>query len=75
MEVQLHAFLISVLDEDEWSASSPTSFNPEALAPDIHRIQGQVGPSVGLGVGMKGRILFKSEILQNFTTFKSSSNP
>jgi hypothetical protein len=28
VEVQLHAFLISALDGDEWSASHPIRFTP-----------------------------------------------
>jgi hypothetical protein len=48
VEVQLHAFLISVLDGGEWPDSRPDRFNPRVRAPDIYWIGGWVGPRAGL---------------------------
>jgi hypothetical protein len=47
-EVQLHAFLISALDEVEWSASRPGRFTPRERATGTHWIGGWVSLRVGL---------------------------
>jgi hypothetical protein len=44
VEVHIHVFLVSVLDE--WSASHPGRFTP--VGPGRHRIRGWVGPTVCL---------------------------
>ena len=36
MELQLHLFSSSTLDEDEWSASFPSHFTPDGRSPGIH---------------------------------------
>jgi len=36
MEVQIHAFLTSLIDELKWSISQPGRFTPEENDPDIH---------------------------------------
>jgi len=48
VEVQLHAFLISAQDEDEWSASRPSRFTPEERASRIHWRGDWVGPKDGM---------------------------
>jgi hypothetical protein len=45
MEVQLHVFLTSALDEGEWSASRPGRFT---LAPSIGHVRGWMGLRAGL---------------------------
>jgi hypothetical protein len=44
VEVKLHAFLTSVLDGGEWSASRPGRFAPTERAPGTHWRGGWVGP-------------------------------
>jgi hypothetical protein len=39
VEVQLHAFLTSATDGDEWLASRPGHFTPRERAPGTHRIE------------------------------------
>jgi hypothetical protein len=53
-EYGMKAFLTSVLDEDESSASRPSRFNPRALG--THWIGGWVGPSAGLDAVEKRKI-------------------
>jgi len=48
VEVWLHAFLISALDEGKWSASRPSRFTPEERIRSTHWIGGCVGPRTGL---------------------------
>jgi hypothetical protein len=48
VEVQLHTFLISVLDRGEWLASCPGLFTPRERAPGTHWIGGWVDPKAGL---------------------------
>jgi hypothetical protein len=48
MEVYLQAFLVSVLDGEECSASLPDRFTPEVRVPISHWIGGRVGPTAGL---------------------------
>jgi hypothetical protein len=36
LEVQLHAFLNSAVDEAKWSASRPSRFHPRKIAPIIY---------------------------------------
>jgi len=50
VEVFLHAFLISALDGDEWSASDPDLFTPRETAPGTHWIGG-CGPQKRSGRG------------------------
>jgi hypothetical protein len=47
-EVQFHAFLTSVLDWSEYSASLPGHFTPREKAPGTHWIGGWVGSRAGL---------------------------
>jgi hypothetical protein len=48
VEVQLHAFLTTILDEDVWSASRFNHFAPREGASGIHWIGGWVGSRDGL---------------------------
>jgi len=48
VEVKLHAFLISAIDGDEWSASRLGRFTPST-----HWIRGWVGPIAGLDAVVK----------------------
>jgi hypothetical protein len=56
VEVQLHAFLISVLDGGEWSASRPGRFTARERAPGTRWIGGWVGPRAVLDA-VKRKIL------------------
>jgi hypothetical protein len=49
VEVQLHAFLTSVIHGREWSSARPGRFTP-GKNPGTHWIRGWVGSSVGLDV-------------------------
>jgi hypothetical protein len=51
VDVYLHEFLTSTLDEGEWSASRPGRFIPRERVPRIHWIGGWVGPRAGLDGG------------------------
>jgi len=51
LEVNLHPFLISALDEGECSTSRPGRFSPEA-SPIIRSTGGQMGPKPGAGVSV-----------------------
>jgi hypothetical protein len=51
MEIQMHVFLTSTLDGGEWLDSRPGRFTPEETAPDIHLIEGWVGPRTDLNRG------------------------
>jgi hypothetical protein len=53
MEVQLHAYLISVLDVGEWSASCPIHFTPRESVPSTHWIEGWLGPRAGMDAFVK----------------------
>jgi hypothetical protein len=57
VEVQLHAFLSSVLDGGEFSASHTGRFTPRERAPGTHWIEGWVGPRAGLNTVVKRKIL------------------
>jgi len=48
MEVELHTFLTSALDEGEWSASCPGCFTPRERAPGTQWKGGWVGPRTSL---------------------------
>jgi hypothetical protein len=41
-------FLTSILDEGEWSASTPGRFTPGEIVPIMHWIRGCLGPRAGL---------------------------
>jgi hypothetical protein len=56
VEVQLHAFLTSALDESEWSASSPGRFTSAERESGTHRRGGRVDPRVCLEA-LKRKIL------------------
>jgi hypothetical protein len=56
VEVQLYAFLTSVLGGGEWSASRPGRFTPKERTPDTHWIGGWVGPRAVLEVVVKWKI-------------------
>jgi hypothetical protein len=56
LEWQLHAFLTSLIDGGEQSASRPSSFTPAVRAPRTYWIGGWVGPIPGLDAVAK-RIL------------------
>jgi hypothetical protein len=47
------AFLTSVLDGDEWSASRPIRFTPREIVPSTHCIGGWVGPRASLDTVVK----------------------
>lgn len=66
LEVMLHAFLTLALEEDEWSASGPTTLPRYPL----DRRQG--GPSVGLDIGVAKRICLPLPIIEPRS---SSSQP
>jgi hypothetical protein len=53
VEVWLHSFLTSALDEGELSASRPGSFSPRERAPETNWIVGWVGPRVDLDAGSR----------------------
>jgi hypothetical protein len=57
VELLLHAFLTSVLDGDEWSASRPGRFILEERAPGTHWIDGWVGPSVCMEAIKKSKVV------------------
>jgi hypothetical protein len=44
----LYIFKTSVLDESEWSASSPSYFSPRERAPDNHSLGDRVGGGLAL---------------------------
>jgi hypothetical protein len=48
LDVQIHVFLISVLDEGEWSASRPGRFNIGERALGTHYIGGWLDPRTDL---------------------------
>jgi hypothetical protein len=56
VEVQLHAFLSSVLYGGEWSASRPGRFTPRERAPCTHWIGGWVGSRAVLDTVVKRKI-------------------
>jgi hypothetical protein len=56
MEVQLHAFLTSALDEGEWSASRPGRFTPRERALGTHWIGGWLGPRAVLDAVVNRKI-------------------
>jgi hypothetical protein len=55
VDIYIHAFLTSALDEGEWLASSPGRFTRRERVPGTHWIRGWVGP--GLDAAVKRRIL------------------
>jgi hypothetical protein len=56
VEVQLHSFLTSALDGDEWSASRLVRFIPTERAPGTHCIGGWVDPRAVLDAVVKRKI-------------------
>jgi hypothetical protein len=56
VEVKLHAFLTSVLDGGEWSASRPSRFTPKEITPGTHWIGGWVGSRAVLDAVVKRKI-------------------
>jgi hypothetical protein len=56
MEIQLHAFLTSALDGEEWSASHPGRFTSREKAPGTTWIEAWVGPRVVLDAVVKRKI-------------------
>lgn len=56
VEVQLRAFVSSVLEESDYSASRPGLYTPRHRAPFTHRIGGWMGPEVGLDTLVKRNI-------------------
>jgi hypothetical protein len=56
VEVRLYAFLNSVLDGGEWSASHLGRFIPRERAPGSHWIGGWVGPRASLDAVVNGKI-------------------
>jgi hypothetical protein len=54
--IQLHAFLTSIQDGGEWSASRPGRFTPRERAPGTHWIGGWVGPRAVLNKVVKRKI-------------------
>jgi hypothetical protein len=56
VEVWLHEFFNSPLDEGEWSASRPGHFSSRERAPDTHWIGGWVGLRAGLDTVVKRKI-------------------
>jgi hypothetical protein len=55
MDVYLHAFLISLLDGDEWSASHPGRFIPGEIYPTDHWTGDWVGARTGMDAVEKRR--------------------
>jgi hypothetical protein len=53
VEVQLHAFLTSVLDGGMWSASQPGCFTPGERTLGTHQIEGWMGPRASLAAVAK----------------------
>jgi hypothetical protein len=56
MEVQLHAFLTSVLNGNKWLVSRPVCFTRRKRALDIHWMGGWVCPRAGLDVMAKRKV-------------------
>jgi hypothetical protein len=56
MEVYLHTFLTSALDDGEWSALRTYHFTPGETAPGTHCEGCLVGPKSGLDVMEKRKI-------------------
>jgi hypothetical protein len=57
VEVQLHAFLISALEGDEYSASHPGRFNHRERDPGTDLIGGWMGPRADLDALVRRKIL------------------
>jgi len=57
VEVQLHAFLTSVLDGGEWLVSRPGRFTPWVKAPGSEWAGGWMGLTAGLDAKAKRKIL------------------
>jgi hypothetical protein len=57
MDLQIHIFLTSALNGDEWSASRPSSFTPGEIAPSSHWIGGWVGLRASLDDVEKRKVL------------------
>jgi hypothetical protein len=56
VEVKLHAFLTSALDESEWWVQRSSRFTPEKTAPSTYSIGGWVGTGACLDAEAKRRI-------------------
>jgi hypothetical protein len=56
VEVYLHAFLTSALDEGEWSASCLGRFTPKERAPGTHWIGGWMGPRASVDTAVRRKI-------------------
>lgn len=72
MDIDLHSFVTSTLDEGEWSVSQPGRFILRGPA------QGNLRTGGGVGHGASTDILEKKQILShggNRTTVSRSSNP
>jgi hypothetical protein len=48
VETEIYVFLISALVRGKWPSSHPNHFTPAERDPDIHWIEGWVGPRTGL---------------------------
>jgi hypothetical protein len=55
VEVYLHVFLISALDEGEWLASRPGRFTPRERAAGTHQVRGWVSPRASLDMVSKSQ--------------------
>jgi hypothetical protein len=56
VEIQLHMFLITALDEGKWSALRPGRFTPRERAPGTHSTGGWVGPRAVLDAVVRRKI-------------------
>jgi hypothetical protein len=70
MEVELHDFLTSTLDEDEQSASRSGSNIPGVGSPSTHPIREWMGPSIELDNLEKRKLLSCLESSHNFSIFQ-----
>jgi len=52
--VKIHALLISILDDDEWSTSRSGHITSSEIGPATHWIGGCMGPRAGLDGVVKG---------------------
>jgi hypothetical protein len=59
VDIQLHTFLTSVLDGDEWSASRPGRFTPGEGAHGTHWLGGWVGSRAVLDTVVNSKHQFR----------------